>query len=274
MTQDVFKKMMENMLTPEIQGCLSAVESIAGFTLPALERQPFLYFHSYMTNPEPPFLRAWRSEPSLEKWYHRLVDGVLGDVQNGFACVLYHFGRLKTIESNVVEAIERFDYRRVLGNSTLALGNTRLWDFEFQAFVLAFRRCLDYLARAIAAYFRNEFHSFRRLGNFLGTAKSECVGAALLPLHQKYLTHFQFVLSDGDRRSLRDKISHYQFVPAGTVNLSQRGFVFVRTDESTGGCSTVVLSEVLEQQVANLRACIREMVPAFVDAIRREQVNT
>ena len=271
MDDEIFKKMTENFFSPEIQGCLSVVESIAGYKLSAADRQPFLYFHSYLTNPQPEFINNWRSDPTLEKWYHRFVNGFLGDVQNTFACVFYHHERLKAIETAVIENIEKFDYRRVLGNSTIGLGNTLVWDFEYQAFILAYRRCLDYLARAICTYFKNDFHSFRRLGDFLTKQRPESITVPLISLHDKYCPMFDFVLSEGNRKSLRDKISHYEYVPVGTINLSQRGFVLVGGGAELGITGTVMLSEVLDNQVANLKACVREMIYCFVDLLRMEQ---
>ena len=274
---DIFRKMRESLSSPEILGCMAVIESIAGFKLSAMDRQPFLYFHSYLTNPQPAFITAWRTDPMLEKWYHRFVNGFLGDVQNTLACVLYHHGRLKAIEKAVVENIEKFDYRRVIGNnSTIALGNTLVWDFEYQAFILAYRRCLDYLARALCTYFRNDFHSFRRLGKFLKKLKPADVAYSLIPLHEQFCPLFEFVLSEGDRKSLRDKISHYEYVPVGTINLSQRGFVLAGGGEKLGisnATGTVMLSEVIDNHVVNLKGCVREMIYRFVDSIRAEEAK-
>jgi hypothetical protein len=272
--EDVFKRMIDSVASPEIQGCMASIESIAGFQLSAIDRQPFLYFHSYITNPQPAFVNTWRADPQLEKWYHRFVNGFLGDVQNTLACVLYHHDRLKAIESAVIESIEKFDYRRVIGTSTIALGNTLIWDFEYQAFILAYRRCLDYLARAVSIYFKNDFHSFRKLGSFLGKLKPGEVTQALILVHTKYSPLFEFVLSEGDRKSLRDKISHYEYVPVGIINLSQRGFVLVGGGEQLSlshPMEAVTLSEVLDAHVSNIKGCVGEMIYRFVDAMRVEQ---
>lgn len=276
MDTDVFKKMMESFFSPEIQGCLSAIESITGYQLSATDRQPFLYFHNYLTNPEPTFITAWRADPALEKWYHRFANGFLMDLQNTLACVIYHHERLKTIETAVIENIEKFNYRKVIGNSTVALGNTLIWDFEYQAFILAYRRCLDYLARAICNYFKNDFHSFRRLGTYLGKLKPESISKPLITLHEKYSPLFEFVLSEGDRKSLRDRISHYGYVQAGTINLSQLGFMLASGGEELGmshASGPIALSEVLDRHVLNLKSCIREMTYQYVDSIRAAQAN-
>lgn len=274
MDDNVFKQMASSFFSPEIQGCLAVVDSVAGYKLGAADRQPFLYFHNYLTNPQPAFITTWREDPRQEKWYHKFANGINGDVQNTLACVLYHHDRLIAIESAVMEGIERFNYRKVLGNSTVALGNTLAWDFEYQAFILAVRRCLDYLARAISTYFKNDFHSFRKLDEFLQKQNRPLVTTHLIALHAKYSLEFEFVLSDGERKSIRDKISHYEYVPVGCINLSQRGFMLAGGGEELGiggKNGSALLSEVIQKHVSNLRGCIRESICAYVDGMRADQ---
>lgn len=271
---DVFKQMATSFFSSEIQGCLAVVDSVAGYKLGAADRQPFLYFHNYLTNPQPDFITAWREDPKLERRYHRFANGISGDVQNTLACVLYHHDRLIAIEREVMEGIERFNYRKVLGNSTVALGNTMVWDFEYQAFILAVRRCLDYLTRAISTYFKNDFHSFRKFGEFLAKQNRPLITNRLIDLHTKFSAEFEFVLSDGNRKSIRDKISHYEYVPVGCINLSQRGFMLAGGGEELGiggKNGSMLLSEVLQRHVANLRGCIRECINAYVDGMRADQ---
>lgn len=274
MDEEIFKKMTAQIFSPEIQGCLSVIKSIAGYELSASECQPFLYFHNYLTNPQPDFITSWRNDPQQEKWYQRFANGILGDVQDSFACILYHYDKLTDIETAVMEGIEKFNYRNVLGNSTMALGNTLAWDFEYQAFILAFRRCLDYLARAICTYFKNDFHSFRKLGDFLKKINRPVVTDSLIKLHDEYSAEFDFVLLEGNRKSVRDKVSHYEYVPVGCINLSQRGFMLVGGGEELGlkgQHGPVLLSEVLQKHVSNIRGCIREFIYAYVDSIRAGQ---
>ena len=85
------------------------------------------------------------------------------------------------------------------------------------------------------------------------------------------LIRFEFVLSEGDRKSLRDRISHYEYVQAGTINLSRRGFVLVGGGENLGfrrTGSVVTLTEALDKHVTNLRGCLREMITEYVDSVR------
>ncbi len=130
------------------------------------------------------------------------------------------YEKLIAIEQSVMKEIEKYNYRKVIENCTIAIENTLIWDFEYQAFVLAFRRCLDYLTRAICAYFKSDFHSFRRFDKFLKKLDRPIVTKPLIDLHRKYSKRFDFVLSKGNQKSVRDKISHYEYVPVGCINLT------------------------------------------------------
>lgn len=267
----VFRAMTQSFSSKEVQGCIQTVDAIAGYKLSDEDREPFLYFHKYITDPQPDFITSWRQEPKLEKWYHRFVNGFLMDVQNALACVCYHHERLCFIENTILSEIEKHNYQKALGNSTVGLGNTLVWDFEYQAFILAFRRCLDYLARAVCNYFKNDFHSFRRLGEYLQKLGKDEITNPIVVIHQKYKDDFEFVLSEGDRKSLRDKITHYEYVPVGTINLSSRGFMLAGGGENLGfgeEGSPVLLSEAINNHLINIKACTHEMIHSLVDQLK------
>ncbi len=271
---DFYNSTLKMISSSEIRGVISTIDSIVGFKLNSSDKQPFLYFHDYLTNPQPTFVKEWISDINREKWYHRFSNGILGDVQNSYACILYHYGNLTRLESLVMESIEKFEYRKILGDSVLAAGNTLIWDFEYQAFILTYRRFLDYLTRAICSYFMSDFHSYRKLGSYLGKLNRPIVAEPLISIHKKYATHFDFVTSDGIRKSIRDKISHYEYVPVGSINLSRRGFVLAGGGENLNFSNENKfqnLSEILEQRVLILRQFSREIIYAFVDSIRKEQ---
>jgi hypothetical protein len=175
---------------------------------------------------------------------------------------------LLEIEAQILAELETHDYKVALKNCIVALPNTRKWDFEYQAFVLAVRRCLDYLTRALAAFFQNEYHSFRTFPKLLCQVKPRIVAERLAQVHESYVSRFAYVLSEGGRKSTRDKISHYEYVPAGTVNLGSRGFVLAGGGErlSLEQEEPVLLSSVINQRVADLQECVDAMLNAYVDA--------
>jgi hypothetical protein len=50
----IFRRMLSNLLTPEMQGAMGAIEAEAGFRLPIETRQGFLRFHTYITTEPAP----------------------------------------------------------------------------------------------------------------------------------------------------------------------------------------------------------------------------
>lgn len=271
--QEEFKKMLEAYSSPEIQGCLAALKSIVGYELSPADRQGFLYFHNFISNPEPDFITLWRSQPREEYWYHRMVNGMLGDVQNSLAGALYHCQQLRDLEIEVMAAIEKFNYRQVLVNSTIGGGNTLKLDFEYQAFVLAARRTLEYLTRTMSARFKDKTNSFKDISRTINRFSSTIARDRLHGIHQEYSTEFEFLVSSGNKKSTRDVISHYDFVSAGTVNLSSRGFIIAGGAENLDPFMGQTLSEVVQQKAAALQRFIRLFIPAFVDAMSLEATS-
>jgi len=262
---DFLKQSLALMGCEEMRKFWGCMQETAGFHLSTAECEPFVLFHRYITEPEPPFITRWRGDPKKERWYRLLVDGVLGNVQNSFACVRYHQERARTIEVAARSCFEKAGVKDRLGNSTVGGGNTLALDFEYQAYVLAYRRCLDQFARALAAYFRNDHHSFRHLPKLLKKAKPTAVAEAISAVIEKRSVSFDFVLSAPGENSVRDRIAHYEFVPAGLMNISSRGFVLMGGGEELGlGASSAVLGDVLTRRTEELFGCIAELLSVLV----------
>lgn len=135
---------------PEFAQAVSAVQAIAGFDVPDQHRAAILRFHGFITQPQPEYVSVWRAEPNLEKWYHRHVNGILGDVQGALAAAHYHKANLGRLESDLLAALRATGLLEHVGSSGVGFGGTRKLDFEYQSFVLACRRSLDYLSVALA----------------------------------------------------------------------------------------------------------------------------
>jgi hypothetical protein len=162
-------------------------------------------------------------------------------------------------------------------NTGLGLGGTRKLDFEYQAFVLAYRRCLEYLAGGLGAFFKIQSNSFREFPHAmrLETAKKRAprVAAALGDAYARHAAGMAFVLEEG-RKSVRNRIAHYEFVQAGCVNVTSRGsFFLVEGDEAfTPGAETpLALSTILSQRLSLLQACIEDMIDTFINAAKAYQ---
>jgi hypothetical protein len=258
-----FRAMLDAALSPGVIGCIQDAEGILAFELPEADCKSFLLFHNFVTNPQPLFLADWRATTAGNRWYVALVEGLNGATRNAYSCVLYHFQRLFELESAVMEKISQRNYKGVLGDFTLAIGNTLIWDFEYQALVLAYRRCLDYMARGLAAFFKRDFHSFRELPESLNKCKPKSVADALIEVHKRHFSSFGFVMSHGTNKSIRDKITHYEWVSAATINLSKKGLVLAGGGESLQSTGQT-LAEALDLRIQLLKACIDDMLTTFV----------
>ncbi|MCL4559313.1 MAG: hypothetical protein M1281_01705 [Chloroflexi bacterium] len=266
-----FQQLWEVFINPDVQRCIHAIDQIVGYRLPESARRSFLSFHKFVTTDPPPvFIIQWRTNKKLEYWYHKHINGILGSTQNALACAYYHRDNLIEIEKQVLDELQNHNYKKALGNSTLGLGNTLRWDFEYQAFILAVRRCLDYLVRALAAFFKNDFHSYHRFSVFLKSQKPEIVAEKLCEVHSSYLAKFSFVTSEGSNKSIRDRISHYEYVPVGTINLSSRGFLLAGGGEELKPSSSgqfELLSEIIDQHLMDLQDCIDTYITCYINAV-------
>lgn len=248
------------------------VNEIAG--IPAVtedQRYGFALFHDYFTNPQPDWVTELRENDRSQKWYLRLAEGLFGHTQGARRAVEYHLGRIDEIETEVESFLGRQDLSIIPKGSCHAIGNTQKLDVEYHAFVFAYRRALEYFAAGIAAYFKSECNSFKGLPNILARPKAPiAITAPLQALYDKHKPQFEFVLSHEEGgRSVRDTISHYEFVSAGVFNLTCEGFRLV------GGAEKLNLSEspsrlcdVLGKRVASLDAYLNESLLAFTEALR------
>src|ERR1700681_2601793 len=170
-------RMAQAAVAPQRSRGIGLVQAIAGYDLPQTARTAFLRFHALITSTPPPeYITRWRSTPRLEKWYLAHAGGVLDNVQDALTGAYYHRDNVAEIESALLVRLERLGLKETVPpNSTVAFGNTVKLDLEYQAFVLVARRCLDYLTRALAAYFKHDFHSFRDMPKSLERLKPSSV---------------------------------------------------------------------------------------------------
>ncbi|MCK9704968.1 hypothetical protein [Pseudomonas syringae] len=265
--QDLLSQSLARFFSPNFQSFFKAINKVANYELPDKHKTCFREFHSYITSPQPNFISELRSDPKKEHWYILLVNGVLGNAQQSFACVAYHQERLKNIESNLIEIINTHKPSTLTGESTWGLGGTSVLDFEYQAYVLAYRRCLDQFARGMGAFFKNQSNSFRTFPAFLERQKPQDVARSLSEIHGKYAHHFEFVFSEGGITSVRDRIAHYEFVPAGCMNISSRGVMFVGGGENLNlNGENLTLTETLSKKTEILYECIAEVIRAFIQS--------
>jgi len=274
-TQDFLIKSLNMFFSSEMQACLAQIQAIAGYEPSEEYKVPFGAFNQFISDPEPNFISKLRADPKREHWYHALVGGILGNVQGSYNCALYHQDRVIYTEHTLMQALREHNIKELPQNGCVAIGGTPVLDFEYQAYVLAFRRCLDQLACALAAFFKNKYSSFRTLSKFLERQKPTEIANKLIDVHAKHVDNFEFVLSENGVRSVRDRIAHYEFVQAGSFNVSVKGVVLVGGGENLNllGDTKRTLTEILQSKSSNLQQCITEMLEVFIEEVARWEAN-
>jgi|TARA_R100001143_G_scaffold53984_1_gene49661 hypothetical protein len=266
--------MLRAFYTRETQACFQVVREVAGFEMAPHLKEPFLKFHGYVTDPQPDFITRLRNNKKKgDYWYHQLVNGILGNVQQSFLCVLYHQSRLLIVEAELMKRLTSLgDVPAISKNTTLGIGGTQILDFEYQAYVMAYRRCLDQFATALSAFFKDRTNSFRKLPKNLAHKRPPEVVKAIADVHQKYAASFEFVMAEGGDPSVRDRIAHFEFVPAGTLNIRADGAILVgggenlNFDQSVSG-ERMELAKTITTKTIALHSCIRELLGEFIRSV-------
>jgi hypothetical protein len=143
---------------------------------------------------------------------------------------------------------------------TVAGGNSRRLNFAYQAHILAARSTLEYFAGSIAAFFKQENPGFRKLVDSLHRARPETLKNSAVSALRAHDSFRNRVLSEGNTRSVRDRIAHWGTVPAGVVNVVLHGNGDCSVFLAGGGeglvafelTSETVLADTLEKSVTEM----------------------
>jgi hypothetical protein len=138
--------------------------------------------------------------------------------------------------------------------------------FEYHAFLFALRRTLDYLAGGVAAYFKRESHSIRRLAKSLDGAEPSEMVAEVQSVLAAALPNLKSVLSEGEDRSVRDRVAHWQVVDAGFFNLRWDGSGEVVIELVGGGEELPAFSNV-DAETAPLAAVLHKQLSVAEDLV-------
>lgn len=123
---------------------------------------------------------------------------------------------------------------------------------------------------AEADYFKTESNSFRSLPKTIAKMAPSEVVEAIQAAHARHVADLDYIMAEG-RKSVRNRIAHYEFVAAGVINLSRRGFVLLGGGEGLGmprGATEARLQDVLSSRLERLHACVADMIDSFVHAAR------
>src|SRR4051794_31632072 len=96
------------------------------------------------------------------------------------------------------------------------------------------------------------------------------VASALFQAQARHIDALAFVLLDG-RRSVRNRIAHYDAVPAGCINFTARGFFLAGGGEELNlpiSEATGTITATLLNRIEHLHACVDDLIDSFVEAAR------
>lgn len=138
--------------------------------------------------------------------------------------------------------------------TTLALF-CRPLNAEYQAFKFAVRRTLEYLAGAVAMYFKADGTRIRKLA--VTIKGREPADRARLVQSRLAASNLQVVIGEDDEKSVRDLLAHYRSVDAGAINITvnDQGEVLIRIAgggerlQPLGDLAASNLAAVLEREV-------------------------
>ena len=202
------------------------LERVAGYVPPTELSEPFSTLQQRLAEGLPGCLaHLQRLGSERVDWLHRFRSGVLGSLQEGVYASSYHLSRIQSMESQMLQIAKQF--LPLLGkpvtSSGLGGGNSRALNFEYQAFAFALRRTLEYLAVAVASFFKSDCHSIRSLYRILDGATPVDRAVQIRAVLAEHMPALQDVIpSDKEaRRSLRDRLAHWEAIPAGTFNVSR-----------------------------------------------------
>ncbi len=212
-------------LNERAQELLSSLKRIADTDLPKPQRQKFEEIHGkIILNPRLANLTRLTIEGgSRDDWLTKFTRATLSDVQGGLTSAHYHLHRVLEIEGAVTAAvIAHAPYIGMPKGMVMAGSGTRKLDAEYQAFVFALRRTLEYFAVSIGAYFKCKANRIRSVVNVIDGKEplvvNESVKSELIIGIDK-LVAVGIIPPKVEGMSVRDRMSHWESIPAGVLNV-------------------------------------------------------
>lgn len=153
-------------------------------------------------------------------WRERLAHST-GHVQEGLIAAYYHAERVKHFEDAVLAMcdLHRDAFMRFRGTTGF---RSRPLAYEYQAFLFAERRTLEYVAVAAARFFTGrECHRIKGLKAAIADAEPREPRERLEARLETELP--QFRLSAAGYRDARDRLAHWEAVDAGAFNIVSHG---------------------------------------------------
>ena len=273
--QSLDEQLLKLGMEPEKVALHRTIYEILGYDIPEERASSFQRFGQFVSTRQLELLAPWRGQhlKAKRKWFFGCYAGISVHVRGALAAAHYHADRLREVQAQVNVVLAEPRVKQLLANSGFGPGYPRALDIEYQGFILAIRRCLDYLACALACFFLREADSFRTFPKSIAKTRFPEVAAALTEAHARHVPQLNFVLAAG-RQSVRHRIAHYEFVSAGSVNIRSDGIFLVGGPENINwppGSRTTSLNNALDNRIDSLHACVDDMIDTFLQAVRTDQ---
>jgi hypothetical protein len=258
---------------------LQRVQNLLGYDIPKERSAPFDRIGQLVISGQFESFVAWRGQHRNEKrkWFFGCYGGLSVHVRGALAAAHYHFERICELIAAVESIIAEPEMKGVLANAGGGIGYPWRLEIEYHAMIFACRRSLDYLACALACAFMRESDSFRTFPKSIARVKSTPqIAAALTEAHARHFNKLDFILAEG-RRSVRNRIAHWEFVSVGSMNISAEGFFFIGGPESLNwppGTKTsppARLDVALAARLDTVHACVADMIETLARGIESEQ---
>lgn len=196
------------------------VEAIAGFKLPHPTFGRFWALGNMINRtPLPDVLVRLRKDPdSTQDWLKTFTVATLTNIPDGLGASYYHLSNIEAIERGVTALAVTHRHLWQPGQG-VAGGNTARLDYEYQAFLFALRRTLEYLAKSVCAFFKQRHKSIKKVADTIKTAEPSDIRERVLATLKAGLDGLPSVLSLGPKRSPRDRLAHWETFDAGVLNI-------------------------------------------------------
>ncbi len=141
----------------------------------------------------------------------------------------YHLGNVESIQENAISLLLNGLPKIQLPKDLLvAGGNTRRLNFEYQAFVLALHRTLEYFAVSMGAFFKCKTHRIRILANSIKLEEPQDIRERVQSKLEESLKVLPEILSlNEEAPSKRDILAHWKNLAVGTLHIwnTSDGFI-------------------------------------------------
>jgi hypothetical protein len=178
---------------------------------------------------DPATLDHLRPIPGKKDWLAAMKERIFGDFREGLATTRYHLDRVGTIEGEIV-AIAKAHEAELFAQGNIGIGlHSRPLVAEYQAFEMALRRSLEYLAAAVTAYFKTDGNRLRSLCQAIEGREPE-VASVAATTRLKATNIEGLIGSRSGSKSVRDRLAHHESVSPGVVNIGRKfdGALWVR----------------------------------------------